>query len=68
MQQLDHALELVLDGLRAEGLRRLGGVAGVRGKERGRVVAPVVRHAEILQVRFVHVEMHRKELDGGDPQ
>ena len=52
----------------AGGLGGLGGVAGVRGEERGRVVAPVVRQPEVLQVRLVHVEMDRQELDGGDAQ
>ena len=68
MQELDHALELVLDRVRAGGLGGLGGVAGVRGEEGGRVVAPVVRQPELLQVRLVHVEMDGQELDRRDAQ
>ena len=48
VQQLDHALELVLHRLRPRGPGRGGRVLAVRGEEAQGVVAPVVGQAQLL--------------------
>jgi hypothetical protein len=68
VQQLDHAFELVLYRLRSGLLRSPGGIRRVRGKERRRVVAPIVGHAQVLEMRLIQVEMDGQELDRGDAQ
>ncbi|MCY1232073.1 hypothetical protein D9M72_445450 [compost metagenome] len=68
MQELDHAFEFVLHGLRSFRLGGLRGVVRMGRKERRRVVSPVIGHAQVLEVRLVQVEMDRQQLDRGDAQ
>ncbi|MNI54771.1 hypothetical protein D3C73_1096840 [compost metagenome] len=47
---------------------RLRGVVSVGSKEGSRVVAPVIGHAQVLEVGLIQVEMNGQKLDGRDAQ
>ena len=57
-----HLLELL------QALRRVRGIARVRGEETDRVVAPVIGELLLQQEIVVHKRMHRQQLDGRDAE
>src|SRR5688572_24060883 len=51
-----------------QALRRVGGVARVRGEEADRVVAPIVRQISLQQEIIIDERMNGQQLDGGDAE
>ena len=68
VQAAHHGLDLVDHGLRAGGLRGRRGQRRLRGEERQRRVAPVVRQPQPRQMRLVHRRMDGQQLEAGHPE